>query len=99
MSLAQYNPHTLALCPGASAYAHFHEWAHVGQHARRTVLWRAFERLRFVPVLGRVSLLAIEIEAAWLAREEMRACGLWQAGDAREAWAGVRSYLRALTIV
>jgi hypothetical protein len=98
MRLAQYNPSTLALCPGGSAYGDFHEWAHVGQHARRTLVWRAFEWLRSVPMLGRVSLLVLEIEAAWIAREEMRACGVWQAGDAREAWFGVLSYLRALTI-
>jgi hypothetical protein len=97
MDAAQYNPYTLALTRGATVYGEFHEWAHVEQHARRTLCWCALERLRSVPVLGRLALLVVEIEAASIAREEMRACGVWCAGDAGEAWRGVMSYVRALT--
>lgn len=42
--------------------------------------------------------LAVEVEAAMMARREMMACGIWRKEDVREAARGLFSYLRSLTV-
>lgn len=96
---AQYDPTTLSIVRGITPYQDFHEWAHVGQHFRRTACWRARDRLFHVPVLCRLATLAVEIEAALIARREMRECGVWSDGDGTEAAQGILSYVLALTVL
>jgi hypothetical protein len=86
------------LVRGITAYQDFHEWAHAEQHFRNTLMWRLRAAWLPVPVLGRVATLAVECEAAWMARRAMRACGIWWQGDGREAAQGLGGYLLSLTI-
>lgn len=98
-SSAHFDPWRLRLDRGRSVYEEFHEWAHVEQCVRQTWLWRSWARLWRWPVLGRVCQAAVEIEAALMARRDLRACGIWRREDARQAVAGIAAYLRALTIL
>lgn len=90
---AQYNPHTGEISTGSTVYEHFHEYAHLHQHSQGTALWRLRELFFHIPVANRLANLAVEIEAALIARNEMKACGIWQICDGVEALRGIRSYL------
>lgn len=82
----------------ATSYADAHEHAHLGQHRRLTLPWRAYMASRRVPVVGRLAMLAVEIEAAALATAELRACGVWRPADAVEATFGLASYVFAMFV-
>jgi hypothetical protein len=97
--IAAYDPFSGALIAGVTPYQTFHEYAHLDQHTRRTIIWRVRETWLGIPVLGRVATLAVECEAAVIAWRDMRACGVWRAEDLRELANGLGSYLLALTIL
>lgn len=93
-----YDPLTLRLELGGTAYEDAHEWAHVEQHARQTVAWRLWWVSLRIPVLCRLAVLMVEIEAAAKATREMVQCGIWEVRDGIEAIGCLFAYLRSLTI-
>lgn len=94
---ASYNPDTLELIPGVTAYSAFHEWAHLEQHALRTRLWEWRQRAR-LSAFRHVANLAVECEAAFIALRDLRRCGILQASDFFEAAEGLLQYLLSCTI-
>ena len=93
--MSWYDPATGRI-HASTVYAHFHEWAHVAQQAENRMLWRLFRWLHPVPVIGRTVNVALEIEAALIARRDLMACGIWEPGDAAQALDGIRAYLADL---
>jgi len=95
MKTASYHPDRLEI-EWATPYQQAHEWAHVEQHARCTLAWRLRARWCGTPFVERVANLAVEWQAARMAKREMEACGIWTEDDAREAFAGLLSYALSL---
>jgi len=96
---ASYNPNSLEVCVGSTCYEEFHEWAHVSQHASQTMLWRAYLMFISTPVLCRVALLLVEIEAYFIARMAMKYLNIWTDIDQSEAIQGLLSYATAITTI
>jgi hypothetical protein len=96
---AEYNPHTLEIFKGITPYQDFHEHAHLAQHYRQTIAWRARNGLFDVPFFNRLSNLFVEVEASLIARRSMIECGIWRASDWQEAIEGLISYALSLTIL
>ena len=92
--MSHYDPATgrIHASAGASAYAQFHEWAHLGQQATNRLLWRLFRRLHRVPFVGRLINFGLEVEAAVLAIRELQACGIHEPRDTAEAIDGISAY-------
>ena len=95
---AEYDPQRLTMVRGLTAYSDFHEHAHAEQHFRQTVAWQVRLFFFHIPVFNKLAQLAVEIEAAAMARRGMLECGIWWPGDGREATQGLLSYVLALTI-
>lgn len=89
---AQYDPWTGLISGCQTAYEDFHEHAHLEQHVRRTACWQLMERLRGTP-LGAATRLAVEVEAWWMARREMKRCRIWWMEDVEQAAEGLLQHL------
>lgn len=87
---AQYDPLRVTIC-ATTPYEHAHEWAHVEQEARRTLVWRLWQFARATPAWPLPCLL-LEAEAALIARREMRACRIWEPRDRWEALGAILTY-------
>lgn len=90
-----YDPHRGIVAYG-TAYQQAHEFAHQEQQARNGPLWMARAALCSVPAIGRLLTAAVEIQAARMARAEMRASGIWTDIDACEAKRGIQQSLLLL---
>lgn len=90
-----YNPfsRTVSVPVRSTAYEDAHEHQHLAQHARQTFAWCCWWRTRNVPVLSRVTNLAVEVEAACWALHELRECGCLRGKDVIEAVFGLFSYV------
>lgn len=85
---------TVHLDAGASVYALAHERAHEQQHLLGTAAWRRHVRYRRTPILAAWTRFMVELEAATIARDTLRALGMWRWKFAVEMWVGLWSYLR-----
>jgi hypothetical protein len=93
---ASYNPNSLEVCVGSTCYEEFHEWAHVSQHATPTLIWKIYLRCIPIPVICRLALLLVEIEAFLIARHTMQNLNIWNESDKKEAIAGLLSYVKSI---
>lgn len=90
-----YHP-GLGLIYGVTVYDEFHEWAHVWQHARGSIVWRVGRMIRTMPLLGRLGMIAIESEASVVALWTLWRCRALEFTDLWEAAIGL---LQALTCI
>ncbi len=81
---------------GPSAYSTAHEYAHLRQETENGLLWRWRMRTAHVPVISHIMLLLVEMQAACMGVTCLVQCGCLDQLDVREAWIGLKSYLRAI---
>lgn len=91
-----FDPDLYHLHPGETTYSQAHEYAHLDQCVRGTVLWRFYMAHRWTPYLAHIALALMESEAALMATLELVRCRAWTLEDGREAWQSLRGYLRAV---
>lgn len=93
-----FDPETRTVSLGADAtpYELAHERAHQWQERERTLLYRLDRAVRRVPYFGRLTRLALEAEAADLARHALERLGRWDWAARAAARTGLWSYVRAL---
>jgi hypothetical protein len=94
--VSSYDPATLTLDPGPTAYTASHEYAHQAQNARQTPLWCLWTATNQVPVFGYWTRLLVEVEATAMALVELWRIGLLEPQDVREAGGYLWSYIRGL---
>lgn len=87
---AVYDPLRVEIV-AATPYEHAHEWAHVEQEARRTLIWRLWTAARKTP-LWPFPCFLLELQAAIMARRAMRHCGIWEPDDRWEALGALLTY-------
>lgn len=91
---SHYSPRDrkVILAPGASLYSRFHEEAHREQHEQNAFVFWFWARAWFLPLIGRIAVIIIEIDADRRARRVMHKLGVWTAAAEKEARENITSY-------
>lgn len=85
---------TVHLPPDATDYELFHESAHQEQYQLKTWLFRAWMRLRLMPLVGWLLTCALEYDAYRRARTLMSELNIWTKKDQNEARQALLSYVK-----